>query len=265
VRRPLANRHYLQAVEDRIRNTVSRAERVAVRHRGVTGELRELLAVELLRPVLPPWIEVATRAVIIDHKNGESGEVDIVIYDGSSLPALTFAGTPKLIPVDACLYAIEVKTKLTATRIREALHFAEGVAKLEYVPELHVHGLPRSRVTTALFAFDTDLTSREDVQRITRLRSKDVYWRIIPRGTGWVRFPAPALNVVCVVGGQYAWGAVDLEAPTSELQDHQWRIWPTSSDPFDEVVAFVVGIANTAPQEARSRPALDLGYYLIQE
>jgi hypothetical protein len=98
------------------------------------------------------------------------------------------------------------------------------------------------------------------------MRSKDErYWRIEWGGDRWWKYPTPALNVVCVVGGQYGWGAIDLSGATAALQDYQWRIWPVSSDPFDEVVAFVTGIANTAPKMARTRPPLDLGYYLIDE
>jgi hypothetical protein len=260
----LANRHYTKAFEEIIRSATRRAKGIALAHAGVTGELRELLAIELLRPALPPWIEIATRAVIVDHKDGESGEVDIVIYDGSSLPPLSFGGTPKLIPVDVCLYAIEVKTKLTATRVREALAGAEKIARLEYVPELLERGLPRWPVTTALFAFGTDLEGKSDVRRITELRSKDErHMRITWVGDSWCTFPAPALNVVCIVGGEYAWGAIDYHAATE--RDHQWRLWDTSGDPYDEVIGFITGIANGAPATARERPALDLGYYLIRE
>jgi hypothetical protein len=261
----MANAHYKRELESRIRNVAERARQTAVGHRGVTGELRELLAVELLQAVLPPWIQVATRAVIIDHKGGESGEVDIVIYDGTSLPPLSFAGTPKLIPVDACLYAIEVKTKLTAARVREALEGAEKIARLDYVPELLERSVPKSHVFTALFALDTDLVGRDDINRITQVRSEERYWRIAWGGDRWWRYPTPALNVVCVVGGQYAWGSIELGAPTTTLRDYQWRLWPASGDPLDEVVGFVTGIANTAPQMARARPPLDLGYYLIDQ
>ena len=259
----MANAHYKGAFAARIRDVVERARQTAIDHRGVTGDLRELLAVELLRAALPPWIKVATRVVILDHKDGQSGEVDIVIYDSSSLPPLSFADTPKLIPVDACLYAIEVKTKLKAARVREALEGAEKIAALQYVPELLEQGVPKSPVRTALFAFDTDLVGRDDVRRITRLRSTQRHWRISWVGNGWVRYPTPALNIVCVVEGQYAWGAIDLSV-APPLRDYQWRLWPTSSDPFDEVVAFVTGIANTAPAMARARPPLDLGHYLIE-
>jgi hypothetical protein len=50
----MTNPHYKREFESRIRSIVERARQIAVGHRGVTGELRELLAVELLRAVLPP-------------------------------------------------------------------------------------------------------------------------------------------------------------------------------------------------------------------
>lgn len=64
-------------------------------HRGLAGEVREILVRELLRPILPPLIGVGT-GKIVDHQGNESRQVDVVVYDRSVMPSLLY-GTGALV------------------------------------------------------------------------------------------------------------------------------------------------------------------------
>src|SRR5690242_1590665 len=115
-------------------------------HPGLEGEVREILVADLLRPLLPPGIEVGTGKTV-DHKGGVSKEIDVVIYDRAVMPALLFSPASRLgaFPVEACIYAIEVKTTSTAAELRKTASNARCVSALTYIPEWQPFGFPVER------------------------------------------------------------------------------------------------------------------------
>jgi len=207
---------------------------------------------------------------MVDHDGGQSPEVDVVVYDTSVLAPLYYLDRPKVVPLDACIYAIEVKTRLTATAVSDALDKADRIAGMSYVSELMAHGRPHSRVVTALFAFDSDLTGpgADEVQRVTDRRGGVRHPEIARIEGEWFTIDAPALKVLCVVGRCYAWHDVARTADERVVRDsagrpadYMWQLWSPNDDDFDEVLAFVGGLANTVVANMGRR--LWLGEYLI--
>jgi hypothetical protein len=93
----------------RVQGALAAAERLgALQHRGLAGQLRELLVRELLRPVVPDYVGFGT-GKIVDYLGGESRQIDLIIYDKRMMPPLLFALDEPLglYPVEACMYAIE--------------------------------------------------------------------------------------------------------------------------------------------------------------
>jgi hypothetical protein len=243
-------------------------------HAGLAGQVRELLVKEILQPALPKLIEIATGVALVDHLGNQSPEVDVVLYDGSSLPPLAYGEVTKVVPVDAAIYAIEVKTTLNATEVKDALAKAEKIAALDYVPEAKVDGLPRSRVITALFGFNSDLKATPDHQkmaeaeldRITeyapKLRHPEVGW-IDGR---WTRVEAPALRVICIPGRSYCyWGDLERDPQTGAPNATRWTRWLANEEEFDEAIAFVAGVSMTAMPQIGQRLTAGFGWYLIPE
>src|SRR5581483_6561276 len=182
----------------RIRHAVEQARAASgIAHHGLAGGVRELLVGEILRPALPPHIGIETGVAMVDHDGGQSPEVDVVVYDTSVLAPLYYLDRPKVVPLDACIYAIEVKTRLTATAVSDALDKADRIAGMSYVSELMAHGRPHSRVVTALFAFDSDLTGpgADEVQRVTDRRGGVRHPEIARIEGEWFTIDAPALKV----------------------------------------------------------------------
>ncbi|MES1246187.1 MAG: DUF6602 domain-containing protein, partial [Actinomycetota bacterium] len=194
----MANPVYRDHFTARIKHAVDQARAAGrIEHRGIAGQVRELLVAEILRPALPPHIGIETGVAMVDHVGGESPEIDVVVYDESVLAPLFYNDRPKVVPVDACIYAIEVKTRLTATEVSDTLAKAERIAGLSYVEELMESGRPYSRVVTALFAFNSDLTGpgADDVQRITDRRGAHRHPEIACIEGQWFNIEAPALKV----------------------------------------------------------------------
>jgi hypothetical protein len=208
---------------------------------------------------------------MVDHQGGESPEVDVVIYDRSVLAPLFYGEQAKVVPVDACIYAIEVKTTLTATEASDALTKAERIAGLAYVSELTRLGRPHSRVVTGLFAFNSDLTGpgQDDVQRLTDRRSDVRHPEIAFIEGDWFNIDAPALKVLCVADRCYAFHdvardrneTVIRDAETGAPGDYMWQLWPSNGEDADDVLAFVAGLANTVAANTGRR--LSFGDYLI--
>jgi hypothetical protein len=85
-----------------------------VSHLGLRGEVREILVRDLFRPLLPADVGVGT-GEIISYTNQTSSQTDIILFDRRILPPVLFEDRLGLFPIESVLYAIEVKSKLTAT------------------------------------------------------------------------------------------------------------------------------------------------------
>lgn len=148
-------------------------------------------------------------------------------------------------PVEACFYAIEVKSVLTAQEIDDTIRKMRTLQALRYQSgEYDDKGVAinhqlRSVVPT-LFAFESDLSPNASdgaryLQRDAESHSN------------------PALRVVCVVGRGY-W--------RFDAANGKWLFHEPSSD-SDEVIDFLSGIANTLPDALVSRRRPRLGNYLM--
>lgn len=94
---------------------------------GDIGETRERALAHFLSERLPSRYKVA-RGEVVDASGAQSGQTDILIYDGSSVtPLLTRSDNLVLLPAEALLATVEVKSNLTAEETRRSVR---GLAKL---------------------------------------------------------------------------------------------------------------------------------------
>jgi hypothetical protein len=148
----------MSSYEQRIEAALAASRAAApITHPGVKGSAREIFLRELLAPLLPPTFASGT-GHIIDSTGRTSGEIDVVVYDRSVMPPLLFSQTASLglFPVEACVYAIEVKSVATLKHWRDATMRARSVARLAYQPD--VFGNARqNQVVPAMFCFASNL------------------------------------------------------------------------------------------------------------
>lgn len=189
------NELYRHLIVQRINFALSAAEVAAdLEHNGVKGAMREALMSELLRPLLPPDFGVAT-GVIISADNEQSPQQDIIIYNKRILPPFLTDG-PALIPVESVVATIEVKSTLTAEELKKAYENVTGVRRLRLlsgvygkdgqtvdvkITDAQGNLIPRpetapvSGVTSFLFAFASDLTTKPEPERFAE-QCEDVHF-----------------------------------------------------------------------------------------
>jgi hypothetical protein len=219
-----------------------------ISHRGMKGEIREILVKDLLRPLLPSDLGVGT-GQIISALGETSSQQDIVLYDRRILPPLIFEERMGLFPIESVLFAIEIKSTLTAAELDKSNKAAEALLKFQLQsgrfdtadqPMAH----PLRRPVYAVFAFDSDLvpSGKTELERYRELCGSDVTL---------TRVDGPPVRLVCVVGrGCWTWMRQD------------WGSWQ-STYPLQEVVRFIAIVMNTYREVARDRGEPRLGTYIL--
>ena len=213
---------------------------------------------DLLHPLLPPHIAIG-KGKIVDHVGHQSAEIDVVIYDRSVLPPLLYdeAGLG-VFPVEACLYAIQVKSTSSSKDLRDVRDKGKSLAGLVYLREACGGlGNPLRRVIPAYFAFKSDLRSPADAREIPEIKRwrkqhapadfqyEDVFIE------GWKAVPSPPIRALCVVGQGYGFYTGQHYATFAATNDHA------------EVVAFITGVANTLLRPSPRDRGLPFGALLL--
>jgi hypothetical protein len=216
-----------------------------VAHTGLRGDVAEAALRGLLQALLPSWATVG-HGKIIDTQGSQSKQIDVAVYSSFVMPGVLLQGNldHQLIPVEACINTVEVKTTITASELCKALDNARSVHSL-----LHKDDIPRtarpvtSRPSCALFAFGTDLTGKQ-VTELSRYFGED------PNA-----FEDPILRALCVVGS-----GIWIFQPGSPSR---WQHTPANDDQ-DEVIDFLSVIANgVLPWMGRAADVM-VGEYAIQ-
>jgi hypothetical protein len=216
-----------------------------LRHNGVKGAILETLVSKLFSPLLPSDIGVGTGQIIDSYSGALSHQMDIVLYDRSILPPILFDAKLGLFPVESVLYAIEVKTTLSASELRSAHDAAKELAnKFGYRSglrdksgsEVH-HSIEKLR--SVVFALKSDLcgASLTEAERYRKIYGDDVAY----------------LRAICVAGREY-W-----------FDDGNFWVGTTNAQGYDEVLAFIGGITNTYRSVSLSRGNPSLGEYIMPE
>jgi len=233
-----------------VHNAIVRARNVSeIDHAGVRGHAREIFLQNLLKPILPPYVEIGS-GKIADSKGTLSAETDVIIYSRQTLPPLLYKHDFGIYPAEACVYAIEVKSKLTATEIQSTIEKFKRLRELIYLPPALNHlyqptGRVMPPVIPLLFAFDSDL-SVSGKDELERYRNLDQEANV-----------SPIIPVFCVAGRGYWWFKPNEPA-------EKWiKYLPT--DDNEEVVELIGGIANTIPDQVIAKGHPRFGQYIIRE
>jgi len=239
----MANKMY----RDRLCNQINYAIREAqaakgIDHPGLVGRIRELAASHLFKPLLPSGFEVGT-GKLCDKNGNQSDETDLVIYNKSILPPLMYSEREGLFPIEACFYSIEIKSKVTASELQDAIRKSRRVLALDYVSSSTQRARNISLVIPILFAFDSDL-SDSGISELQRYAKYDPDW-----------MKTPVLGAFCVVGRGYWY---------HNRKESRWFFHPATQE-FDEVIDLISGIVNTLGKARMQVRQAALGLYLMLE
>jgi hypothetical protein len=109
-----------------------------VGHQGEKGRANELAFANLLGALLPRRFGIGT-GMVIDHKDGQSSQMDIVVFEQSDQPTLLAQTTQLLHPVETVHGCVEVKTTLATDDLKD---FVKKRASLTTLEPLADHGCP---------------------------------------------------------------------------------------------------------------------------
>ncbi len=238
----------------RIGGILKQAETLSrVPHKGLRGRFRELLVGGILGQVLPPTCTVMHGTVIdadgrrydasLSQGEKRKTEDDVLIVDAEVLAPLLFSVTDGIVPAEAVLARIEVKSTLDAAGLRDAVLGASQFRALELkIPK------GENQTVQAVFAFGTDLTGTRKSE-LGRLR--EALEGGAPDGSD------PPVQALCVVGsGLWTWGRKKSSGGRG------WRL-AEADDAHNEVLAFVGILMNSLPGLRELRRAARLGNYIV--
>jgi hypothetical protein len=160
---PTALDRILGAAEDQLWADFERAG--VFDHSGVIGATREIAVARFLEEHLPPRF-VVTTGKAVDRDGLLTPQLDLIVYDGYlSAPLLSRAVGPELVPAEALVAVVEIKSMFSRAEARVCLKAATAIAKLNvynrnFVParaagESASDGAPRCMYS--ILAFDSDI------------------------------------------------------------------------------------------------------------
>lgn len=154
----------LHGLQDAMQAAFKAAE--AYRHQGIRGQARETSLVDFLNRTLPDKFR-AISGEVVDAAGQTSGQIDVIIFDASvNMPFPRFhEDDPYILPAEALLATIEVKSRLTKDRVNEAVDGLKRLIALQpfggdWASARRGNDLMRyPRVFTSVFGYTTDIVS----------------------------------------------------------------------------------------------------------
>jgi hypothetical protein len=126
-----------------------------VEHASTKGALREKYLTDFLRSLLPPNY-VITGGFICDVLGNITPQIDLIISDTTAIPSIALTGEVALVPVEAALVGIEVKSRLTSEHLDQIRNQAEAIRSLRPIAETNAAG--SHVILLFVFAFESGVS-----------------------------------------------------------------------------------------------------------
>lgn len=173
-------------LENNIKTLINSANAVGgLTHQGLKGTAREEYLAEFLEKYIPHQWGIG-KGQIQDSLGDVSHESDLIIYDRNSLSPTLVGKSINIFPIECVKYVFEVKSTLNATEVKTTITKFDKLKSL-----LTGEDISPIRV---LFAFDSDLTKKTDLERLIELDED------FDRN--------PAIQVLIVIGKGYWFRAI---------------------------------------------------------
>ncbi len=163
------NKQFKEKIITNIRNVLDDSNWAEnFNHQGLKGRSREIFLTNLIKPMLSPNIEISS-GTIIDSHEGQSRQIDIIIYDRSILPPILLNSEEGIIPIEAVLSTIEVKSSLNKTELNASVNNARSIKRLRpHFYEMNGENNQKNSTACYLFAFNSDLSKSSELDRLKK-------------------------------------------------------------------------------------------------
>ncbi|PVY40901.1 DUF6602 domain-containing protein [Pontibacter virosus] len=154
-----------------------------INHGLTKGEEREDPLIEFFKDNLPNTYSVV-KGEVVDKRNNSSQQMDVMIYDNArNIPF--YSGGHFILPAEALLASIEIKSKLTQEETRKILKSVNTLKALKpFGQPVDISKRQRTveekvtcRYFHTVFAYDTDLAdsdwAKKEVERIRRIATEE--------------------------------------------------------------------------------------------
>lgn len=121
---------YFDHVAQQLHSRIQQAKVFITKHNATTGALAEAVLREFLQEHLPRGVSVE-EGFIIDAKGGLSKQCDIIIYDSHHYAPFYRAGQVVVLPAEAVIAVIEVKTSITRPRFHDVIKYFASFKRIE--------------------------------------------------------------------------------------------------------------------------------------
>lgn len=121
---------YFDHVAQQLHSRIQQAKVFITKHNATTGALAEAVLREFLQEHLPRGVSVE-EGFIIDAKGGLSKQCDIIIYDSHHYAPFYRAGQVVVVPVEAVIAVIEVKTSINKSRFYDVIRYFASFKRIE--------------------------------------------------------------------------------------------------------------------------------------
>lgn len=121
-------RKILKNIFDNLEQSLFNDMNIRIEHNLEDGKYREYLVKNVLEKIIPSKYSI-TNGFIIDSDNNISDEMDIIIYDKNYVPPF-FDETYTVVPIEAVIVVIQVKTTLTASTLKDSITNLNSIDKL---------------------------------------------------------------------------------------------------------------------------------------
>lgn len=126
-----------------------------IEHASTKGVLRERYLTDFLRSLLPPNL-VVTGGFICDVLGNITPQIDLIVSDTLTIPSVAFTGDVALVPVEASLVGIEIKSRLTSKDLDQIRSQAKAIRSLRPIAEVNADG--SHVVLLFVFAFESEVS-----------------------------------------------------------------------------------------------------------
>jgi len=127
-----------------------------VTHASTKGTLRERYLIDFLQNILPQNYTV-TGGFICDVMGSITPQIDLILSDTSTIPSIAFTGEVSLIPIEAAIGIVEVKSTLKEEDYNQLKKQSAAIRSMqpiaEFSPEQASFG-----IRMFVFAYETELS-----------------------------------------------------------------------------------------------------------
>jgi len=218
------------------------AQQSPLEHSGLKGRLRELVAQQLLRPWLPPYVGCGTGTIIHGLKDDfrKSTQDDIIVYDQTLMPSILIQESVAegVFLNNSVLCRIEIKSRLNAKEISNFVEASKEFTTIAYVvpPQVQHETASRHFISrSCLLAFGSDLQPGTEFARFAKMLKQ-------------VQCSHECCSIICVVGN-----GLWMLRPHNDLR--KWFRLRTA-DAAQQLACFVAVISNTIFQAHCERTVL---------